>query len=386
MIPDSVGCGRRLYRRVQPLVRQAAQVEAGKPDRYRKHFMAVSHIWVLILHLAQGGHSLRQSHSRLGANPTVRRRLGLPPSKWVSLSQLARSSTSRGAECFEDLLEQLTHLVKRTPQLGKDADWQVLNKTKALDSTFLRLSAKLSPWSKRGRSEAGVRVQWALELAPKIPQVLHMHTVQQNDHDALQALVEQDPTPFVGWTLIMDLGYYGHRQFERLLAAGVHVLTKLHPQAAYHVTECRAVAHRRDWRQKEHDEVLTDETITLGSPNNRRGAVLPNMRLVTSRNPKGEVCRLLTDRFDLAAWEVVELYRRRWQIELFFRWLKRQLGGARPLGQSREAVWLTVLVGAIVALIWLLLDEMGLRPSSMSRISWLGAVSVGLKLAINLSG
>jgi IS4 transposase len=95
---------------------------------------------------------------------------------------------------------------------------------------------------------------------------------------------------------------------------------------------------------------------------------------------------LLTDRFDLAAWEVVELYRRRWQIELFFRWLKRQLGVVRVLGRSLQAVWLTVLVGGIAVLIWLLLDEMGVQPSSLSRISWLGAVAEGLKLAINLSG
>ena len=53
MIPDSMGCGRRLYRKVQPLIEQAAQTGEGKADRYRKHFMALSHMWVLILHLAQ---------------------------------------------------------------------------------------------------------------------------------------------------------------------------------------------------------------------------------------------------------------------------------------------------------------------------------------------
>lgn len=143
MIPDSTGCGRRLYRKVQPLIEQASQTGGGKADRYRKHFKAVSHMWLLILHIASGGPSLRQSHARLGAIPGLHRRLGLP--QWVSLSQLARSSTSRGAECFETLLERLTEQVKRTPALCKDAEWLALNKTTAIDSTFLRLSAKLSP-------------------------------------------------------------------------------------------------------------------------------------------------------------------------------------------------------------------------------------------------
>lgn len=380
MIPDSVGCGRRLYRKVQPLIEQAAHSTAGRADRYRKHFRAVSHMWLLILHLAGGGPSLRQSHARLGAIPGLHHRLGLP--NWISLSQLARSSTSRETECFETLLQHLTEQVKRTPALCKDAEWQALNKTTAIDSTFLRLSAKLSPWSKQGGYEAGVRVQYSLQLSTHIPQLLHMHTVDQNDHVALW---EQDLTPFVGWTILVDLGYYGHRQFKRLLEGGVHLLTKLHKQASYQVTDTRGVTQKKGWKQGD-DLVLSDESITLGSPNNRRGAVLRGIRLVTSRNPRGEVCHLITDRFDLAAWEVVELYRRRWQIELFFRWLKRQLGTVRPLGQSREAVWLTVLVGAIVALIWLLLAEISTKPLSMSRIAWLGAVAQGLNHAINLSG
>jgi hypothetical protein len=385
MIPNSVGCSRRLYRKVQPLIEEAAHSTRAKSDRYRKHFMTVSHMWLLILHMVHGGLSLRQSHARMSANPTLPRRLAMP--KWISLSQLARSSTSREAECFEQLLAQLTAVIKRTPRACKDADWKVLNHTKAIDSTFLRLSAKLSPWSRQGGYEAGVRVQYSLELATRIPQLLCMHTVAKNDYSALGDLIEQDLTPFVGWTILIDLGYYGHRQFKTLLEGGVHLLTKLHTQAAYRVTDvCTDVAQREGWNAKEHDEVLTDQRITLGSPNNRKGAVLPNMRLVTSRNPKGEVCRLITDRFDLEAWEVVELYRRRWQIELFFRWLKRQLGAIRPLGRSPQAVWLSVLVGSIVALIWLLLDDMGAKPPAMSRISWLGAVAAGLPNVISLSG
>lgn len=307
--------------------------------------------------------------------------------QWVSFSQLARSTTSRKPDCFELLLSQLTALVKRkaTPSSCKDQDWLFLNKVKALDSTFLKLSAKLSPWSIKGKHPAGVRAQWSLELATHIPHLVQIHTVEKNDHDTLRDLVEKDPTRFEGWTLIVDLGYYGHRQFEHLLACGGHIVSKLHAQAAYTVTQERGVTQRKGWTGQE-DKVLSDQTITLGSPNNRRGAVLKGMRLVTSCSVDGHLCRLITDRFDLQGWEVVALYRKRWQIELFFRWLKRQLGAIRPLGYSREAIWLTMLMGGITALIWILLDQMNTRPSGMSRICWLGAVSVAIQSFINLSG
>lgn len=110
----------------------------------------------------------------------------------------------------------------------------------------------------------------------------------------------------------------------------------------------------------------------LGSPDNRRGAVLEGVRLVTSKNENGEVHRFLTDRHDLAASEVVSLYRRRWRIEPFFRWLKRQLGALRPFGHSREAVWLTVLVAAIVAVLAILCE--GSRPKGVTRVAWLRAL------------
>jgi hypothetical protein len=395
MIPDSQGCGRALFRRVQPLVEAVTQ--SGTGDRYRKHFKTISHIWLLILHVSQGAHradggrSLRHSYARLGAHKRLLTRLNMPG--WVSFSQLARSSTSRQPEPFELLLSHLIILVKRkgTPSSTlckscRDQDWLFLNKAKALDSTFLKLSAKLSPWSIRGNHPAGVRAQWSIELATRIPALVHMHTVEKNDHDTLRELVEADPGQFEGWTLIVDLGYYGHRQFERLVACGAHIVSKLHAQAAYTVTEQRGVTQRKGWVEGREDAVISDHTVSLGSPNNRRGAVLAGMRVVTSRSADGHICSLITDRFDLEAWEVVALYRKRWQIELFFRWLKRQLGAIRPLGYSREAVGLTMLVAAIVALIWVLLAQMNAQPTGMSRICWLGAVSVAMQSVIVLSG
>jgi IS4 transposase len=108
------------------------------------------------------------------------------------------------------------------------------------------------------------------------------------------------------------------------------------------------------------------------------------MRLVTSRTEKGETHRLLTDRHDLAAEEVLSLYRKRWRIELFFRWLKRQLGASRALGRSREAVWLTVVVCAIVAVLAMLAEAR--RPKGTTRVSWLRALCQALPTQLRLSG
>jgi Transposase DDE domain len=381
MIPQSSGCGRRLYKIVQPILEEATV--DGEADRYRKHFKAQSHAWILILHMMRGANSLRQSHAQFGADPKVRSKLHI--TQWISLSQLARSSTSRPPGCFEQLLMRVLTVARSQAKGIDDAHWRFLDNTKALDSTFLGLSAKLSPWSVCGGHAAGVRVHFGYELASHIPDMLCLTQTDVNDNMALGQLCEKDPTPFAGWTLVMDLGYYGHKQFERLRQWDIHFLSKLHPQALYEVTERLQVTQKRGWTPQD-DEVVADEIITLGSPNNRRGAVLEQIRLVTSRTPDGRICRLITDRHDLAAWEVAALYRRRWQIELFFRWLKRQLGAVRPLGYSKEAIWLTVLIASLVALLCSLVEGWGQRPGAMTRICWLHAVGVALQLRINLSG
>lgn len=390
MIPDSAPFGRRLFRQVQPLIEEA--VQAHQADRYRKKFRAVTHIWLLVMHLATGSGSLRQTHTRFGAQPHVRRRLGLP--QWISLSQLARSSTSRSPAALIDLLSRLTTQLRTAPLFINrctDVQWKQLNRVKAMDSTFISLSAKLSTWSVHGGHQAGGRVQCTLDIASHIPQVLCLTNANTNDHTVLweQNLIGPE---WEGWTLIVDLGYYGHQQFRRLLSHGVDFLSKLHAQASYKVMQSRAVSQKKGWTPNlGADEVLSDETIVLGSPNNRRGAVLEGVRLITSRNPQGEKCRFITSRHDLEGWEVVELYRRRWDIELFFRWLKRQLGAVRPLGYTREALWLTVLAAAaaVVALLWLLLDMMhtpNTGMSGISRVAWLRAVAHTLPTAIFLSG
>lgn len=388
MIPQSRGCARRLYKIVQPILCEAVNKHKDKVDRYRKRFKTHSHAWILILHMMRGADSLRQSHAELGANAPLRRKLGI--SEWISFSQLARSSTSRAPDCFEELLMQVCKLAQLQFQariVDDDADWKFLNKAKAIDSTFLGLSAKLSPWSICGGHAPGVRVQFGLDLANHIPDMLCLTGTDVLDNKALGQMCEKDLTPFAGWTLVIDLGYYGHKQFERLRGWNIHFLSKIHPQAVYEVDEQRPVTQKEGWTPQD-DEVLADEVITLGSPNNRRGAVLQEVRLVSSRTSDGRICKVVTDRHDLQAWEVVALYRKRWQIELFFRWLKRQLGVVQPLGYTPQAVWLTVLIASLVAVLWSLVQGWGLQPASMTRISWLRAVGVALQVQVrvNLSG
>ncbi|MBA2468687.1 MAG: IS4 family transposase [Chloroflexia bacterium] len=356
MIPVLPACSRTLRRLLTPRIRAAAKTPGVA--RYRKHFPVTAHCWILVLHVLLASPSLRQTHALLANLPGAFARLGLD--RGISLSQLARSSTSRPSAYFEIVLADLIAQAKRT--VIADASWRLLRRVQIVDSTFIALSAKLSPWSRHGRFPAGVRLQTALDLGRHLPRQLRLTLTATNDHEALK---EWDLEAWQGWTVLIDLGYDGPKQFARLREAGVSFVCRLHPQAPYRITASRAVSAKTT---PEGDVVLSDETITLGSPNNRNGTVLPDLRLVRSRNRHGIEQAFVTDRVDLPAFEIVRLSHYRWRIELFFHFLKRQLGLVTPLGHSWAAVWLTVLVVLIVALVLLLLAAD--RPATISRSSW----------------
>ena len=356
MIAALPGASRPLRRLLGPCVSAAARTPGA--DRYRKHFPAAAHLWLLVVHGLLGVSSLRQTYAVLSGLPGVLARLGL--AQGLSFSQLARSSTSRPSACAEALRAALVTRARRT--VVPDSHWRLLRKVQLVDSTFIALSTKLSPWSQQGRGHPGVRLQTALDLGRHVPTRLRLTLTATNDHDALATW---ELAAWQGWTLLIDLGSYGHRQFQRLQTAGVSFVCRLNAQAAYRVTAARSVPGKTT---PEGDVVLSDETITLGSPNNRRGAVLPGLRLVRSRNARGVDAAFVTDRFDLTAFEIVRLSHYRWQIELFFRFCKRQLGLLHPLGQSWAAVWLTVLLVLIVALVLLVLAPS--RPPATSQTAW----------------
>ena len=375
MLPPSALPARHLRKTLSPIISEA--VRESRADRYRKHFSASSHVWMLLMHTMSANHSLRQSHQSQQADPGVRRFLGIDrQEQWVSYSQLARSSTSRPSECFEGLLRCVLGLAHSRRRGGRASVPEILREVRLLDSTFFALCAKLSPWgtwNKRGNS--GVRLQTLLDPIERLPTHMRLELLSTNDANALGAL---DLSGLVGKTLIFDLGYYCHAHFLRLREGGVNFLTRLNTQASYRVLASRTLPEGDGAATPEGDVVLSDETIALGSPNNRRGAVLEGIRLIRSHNKKGKLYAFVTDRHDLSAKEVLYLYRKRWQIELFFRWIKRQSGAVRPLGHSKEAVWLSIVVAAIVAVLMGLSEER--RPRGVSRVSWMRALCASFSM------
>ena len=236
-----------------------------------------------------------------------------------------------------------------------------------------------------------IQVQYAPEL--DLPTAVNVTDTKTGDHKGLDETVIENPSrlaELAGHTLIFDLGFYSHRRFAPLLSAGIHLVTRLHPQARLQVASDLPLQKPLPSFQPPRIQVQSDQVVEVGSE--KSSIVLPNMRLVRalvlpSKKARGKraesvLYQVLTDRFDLDALQVVQVYLWRWQIELFFRWLKSQLHLPKLLGYSRNAVELTVYLAIIVHILALLAsDALGFRRRSPILLSKIASVLTKLGLA-----
>ena len=390
-------------RGLRPVIEASAA--ACRAEHSRKHFTSYQQLSLLLFHGLSSQRSLRQSYEQFAACPGLvgASGLGRPDGTerlGISYAQVAASNGTRPAAVLAGVVG---HLVTRVRRAGADrpGDDPLLGSLVIQDSTFLRLSLRLAGWLPmlRRPEVSGVRVQLWLHPRLDLPEVVDLTTVKLNDRQSWDRSVLGDPArlaALAGRTLVVDLGYYRHTAFALLVAAGVHVVTRRYPSTIITVEADHPIQPPLPDVDGGRIAVRADQRVTLGTPATRTGVVLTGWRLVTAdvtplaktghRSPTPRRYEVLTDRWDLSAAEVVQVYLWRWQIELFLRWLKGQLHLPRLLGYSENAVELSVWLAILVHLLTLLAARaLGLARRSPLLLARLAAALVHLDLARDAS-
>jgi hypothetical protein len=371
----------------------AASAARCGAEHSRKHFTSYQHLCLLLFHGLSSHPSLHQSYEHFGAcrGLVAASDLSRGPEDdrlGISYAQVAASNGTRPAAVAVGVVAYLLARLRQDGGRALPVGDPLLTSLVIQDSTFLRLSLRLAHWlpSLRQPESSGVRVQVWLHPSADLPEVVQITSVKLNDCQSWDQTVLGDPArlaALAGQTLVVDLGYYSHERFARLLAADVHLVTRRHPQARVTIDADRPIQPPLPTCDGGRITLVADQQITLGSARNRAGAVLPGLRLVTAdvlprtkpghRTPTPRRYEILTDRWDLTAAEVIQVYLWRWQIELFLRWLKGHLHLPRLLGYSQNAVewsvWLTILVHLLALLAARALDLPRRSPLLLARLA-----------------
>jgi hypothetical protein len=259
----------------------------------------------------------------------------------VSRSTLADSNEAHDWRIYADFAQVLIHIARPMyahESLGFDLDSTVY----ALDSTTIDLCLSVFPWARFRTRKAAIKMHTLLDLRGPIPTFIEVSEGKLHDVNILDTIA---PEP--GSFYVMDRAYV---DFERL-----HVF---HVGGAFFVTRTKQGIQLR--RRYSHPidattGVRSDHTVVLASAASRKHYPDPLRRIHYHDAEQDRSLRFLTNNFDLPALTVCLLYKSRWQVELFFKWIKQHLRIKAFYGSSENAVktqiWIAVSVYVLVAIV-----------------------------------
>jgi hypothetical protein len=212
----------------------------------------------------------------------------------------------------------------------------------ALDTTTIDLCLSLFPWAKFHHNKGAVKLHTMIDLRGNIPVVVHIDDGKSYDTDLLDVIV---PEP--GAVYVMDRGFIDLVRLHRLSSAGAYFVTR-----AKSNQQLRRVTSRPVDRSS---GIICDQIVALKIAMSAR-RYPARLRRVRYRDPEsGKTLIFLTNNFALPARTITDLYRCRWQIELFFKWIKQHLRIKSFFGTSQNAVktqiWIAVCVYVLIAIV-----------------------------------
>jgi hypothetical protein len=256
-------------------------------------------------------------------------------------STLAEANDARDWRIYAEFAQRLIAQARRL-YAGDSLAVDLSETVYALDSTTIDLCMSVFPWAHFRTTKSAVKMHTLLDLRGNIPSFIHVSDGKMADVHALDMLI---PEP--GAIYVMDRGYI---DYTRLYA--------LHQAGAFFVTRAKSnlLAHRVYSAATDRSTgVIADQTIALDGvvTSNAYPAMLRRIRL---RAPNtGKTLIFLTNQTTLPALTVCALYKSRWEVELFFKWIKQHLRIKRFYGTSENAVktqiWIAVSVYVLVAIV-----------------------------------
>jgi putative transposase len=275
--------------------------------------------------------SLRDCVSSLKARIKSLYHLGVKP---VARSTFADANNQRPASFFEALFGLM---YRRCQPLAPKHKFKFKNKLFSLDATVVSLCLTLFPWAAFRRTKGGVKLHTLLDHAGYLPAFVAISPARE--HEIKKARSLSLPK---GSIVVEDLGYTDYAWYAQLTAQKIFFVTRQKRNARYEVLESRKV-------NKKHG-LLSDQAIRLTGAKAQDCPVLLR-RIAYLDTATGRRYVFLTNHFRLSAKTIADIYKERWQIEIFFRFIKQNLKIKAFIGNSKNAVLTQIYAALIVYLL-----------------------------------
>jgi hypothetical protein len=304
--------------------------------------------------------SLRDIEACLRGAPTKLYHLGLRTR--VSRSTLADANEHRDARIYADLARTLMATAQRL--YAGDERWRHLRRAVyALDSSLIELSLKLFPWAQYKPDTAGVKLHTLLNVSTHVPAFVRLTRGKVHDVRVLDELPVEP-----GAVYVVDRAYVDYARLFRITQHGAYFVARPRRNLRFRRTTSRPV----DWERG----VRVDQTVRLVSFYSARGYPDSLRRVCYVDVQRDKHLTFISNNFNWAALTIAELYKSRWQVELFFKWLKQHLRIQAFYGTSENAVKTQLWIALSVYLILAIAKKELRLPHSLHTISQILSVNL----------
>ena len=278
-----------------------------------------------------GRNSLRDVVSNLTAQARKLYHLGI---RCVSRSSLSRVNESQPYELYEALCAKL---LARCQSRAPKHPFKFKNKLYSLDASTIDLCLSVFPWAKFRATKGAVKLHVGLDHEGFLPAFVAITDGKAHDITAARALKLPK-----GSIVVMDRGYNDYAWYNQLNNNDIFFVTRLKTNARYRVIERRKVLKNKG--------LTSDQTIELTGAKAKNCPI--RLRRIGYKDADTGIHYIfLTNNFTLAASTIADIYKARWQIELFFKWIKQNLKVKSFLGTSKNAVMTQIWIAICVYLL-----------------------------------
>ena len=283
--------------------------------------------------------SLRDIEACLRAQSSKLYHLGLRAT--VARNTLANANATRDWRIYCDFAQSLIGMARRL-YVNEPFGVELKDTVYALDATTIDLCLSVFPWAPFRSTKAAIKLHTLLDLRGNIPSFIRISDGKWHEINVLDELITEP-----GAFYVMDRGYIDFERLGRLSEAGSFFVTR----AKSNLKVQRRYSHKVD----KSTGLICDQTVMLTVFYSRQGFDRP-LRRVRFKDPEsGKTLVFLTNNFALPALTITQLYRCRWQIELFFKWIKQHLRIKAFFGTTENAVktqiWIAISVYVLIAIV-----------------------------------
>jgi hypothetical protein len=309
-------------------------------EHYVKRFRCFDQYLVMAFAQLTYRESLRDIEACLRAHQSKLYHMGIRSSS-VARNTLSKANEHRDWRIYADFAQSLIRIARplyAEADLGLELD----NTVYALDASTIDLCLSVFPWALFRSTKSAVKLHTLLDLRGSIPSFIHVSDGKLHDVNVLDILV-----PEAGAFYVMDRGYLDFGRLFTLQLAGAFFVIRAKSNTQYQRRYSSPVDKTTGMR--------CDQTVILTGVTTARDYPQPLRRIRYHDANTGKTFNFLTNNFAIPAKTVADLYRCRWQVELFFKWIKQHLRIKSFFGTSENAVktqiWIAVSVYVLVAII-----------------------------------